>query len=235
MNPSVFISLGLLLPTATFAQQFEKATFPCIAELCIGDGLPELSRIQWDRAKLAFSGPDNEPIYVDTTRVPDLELKLLQETYRGAVGLVVEYLQAEAFDQKALRLLQTVTADCGTHQLVGTYTSQGGNPTAVKVSLMPLENETASQHWVVVSISRSYPDALTQAQRADIQKQLQPRYRRFDLAYGIPRGVDGSFSINPSGASAAFGFSLVLMSKPNELERRLQHPQCGGSKKISVD
>ena len=235
MNRFVFISLGLLLPCATFAQQFEKANYPCIAEICVGDSLPELSKIQWDRAKLTFSGPDNKPVYVDSTRVQDRDLKLLQETYRGAVAPAARYLQAEAFDQNALRLLQAMTADCGTHQLVGSYTSQGGNPTAVKISLVPLENDTATQRWVVVSISRSYPAAATQAQRADIEKQLQPRYRRFDLANGIPRGVNGSFSINPSGFSAPFGFSLLLMSKPSELDRRRQHPQCGGSKKVSVD
>ena len=235
MNRVVFISFVLLLPTATFAQQFEKANFPCTAELCVGDSLPELSKIQWDRAKLTFAGPDNRPVYVDTTRVQDRDLKLLQESYHGAIAPVAKYLQAEAFDQNALPLLQNVTVDCGTHQLAGTYTSQGGNPTAVKISLMPLETDTATQHWVVVSISRSYPEPVTQAQRRDIEKQLQPRYRRFDLANGIPRGVGGTFSINPSGFSAPFGFSLLLMSKPNELERRRQHPQCGGSKKVSVD
>jgi len=197
--------------------------------------LPELSKIQWDRAKLTFSSPDNRPVYVDSTRVQDRDLKLLQETYRGAVAPAARYLQAEAFDQNALRLLQAVTADCGTHQLAGTYTSQGGNPTTVKISLMPSENDAAAQHWVVVSISRSYPDAATQAQRVNIEKQLQPRYHRFDLANGIPRGVGGSFSINPSEISAPFGFSLILMSKPNELDRRRQHPQSGGSNNVSVD
>ena len=235
MNRSILISLGLLLSAAAFAQQFEKANLPCISELCVGDGFAELSKIQWDRAKPIFSGPDNKPVYVDTTRVQDRDLKFLQETYHGAIGPVAKYLQAEAFDQKALPLLQGVTADCGIHQLLGTYSSQGGNPTTVKISLRPLENDTATQHWVVVSISRLYPDAVTQAQRVDIEKQLQSRYRRFDLANGIPRGVGGSFSIHPSGFSAPFGFSLLFMNNPNELERRRQHPQCGGSKKVSVD
>jgi hypothetical protein len=235
MNRSVFVSLGLLLPTTTFAQQFEKANLPCIAELCVGDSLSELSKIKWDRAKLIFSGPDNKPVYVDTTRVQDRDLKLLQETYHGAAAPVAKYLQAAAFDQNALPLLQNVTADCGTHQLAGTYTSQGGNPTAVKIYLMPLENDTVTQHWVVVSIFRSYPDAATQAQRVAIEKELKSRYRRFDLDNGIPWGTDGSFSINPGGFSTPFGFSLLLTSKPNELERRRQHPQCGGSKKVSVD
>src|ERR1700733_4773208 len=112
MNRSVLISLGLLLPTTTLAQQFEKANFPCIAELCVGDSLPELSKIKWDRAKLAFPGPDNKPVYADTTRVQDRDLRLLQETYHGAVAPVARYLQAEAFDQNALPLLQNVTADC---------------------------------------------------------------------------------------------------------------------------
>jgi hypothetical protein len=231
----VFVSLGLLLSSGTVAQQFERANYPCIAELCVGDSLPELSEIQWDRAKLTFPSADNKPVWVDSTRIQDRDLKLLQQTYHGAVTPVAQYLQAETFDQNALSLLQSVTVDCGTHQLAGTYTSQGGNPTTVKISLMPLQNDVTTQHWVVVSISRSYSDAATQAQRADIEKQLEPRYRRFDLANGIPQGVNGSFSINPSGFSAPFGFSLLLMTKPDDLDRRRQHPQCGGFKKMSVD
>jgi hypothetical protein len=235
MNRFAFVLLGLLLSNGTVAQQFEKASYPCIAEVCVGDSLPELSKIRWDRAKLTFPSADNKPVWVDITRVQDRDLKLLQESYRGAVAPAARYLQAEALDENAISLLQNVTADCSTHQLAGTYTSQGGNPTTVKISLMPSDNDTAMQHWVVVSISRSYPSATTQAQRADIEKQLQQRYRRFDLANGIPRGVGGSFSINRSGILAPFGFSLLLLSRPNELERRRQYPQCSDSRKVSVD
>ena len=52
-----FLPLFLLLsaPMLGFAQSYEKKGLPCIAELCIGDGLEELSKIKWDRAKNAFS------------------------------------------------------------------------------------------------------------------------------------------------------------------------------------
>jgi hypothetical protein len=51
MSRKVIYLLFLLIPTTVLAQQYEKNGLPCISGLCIGDGLPEIGRIKWDRAK----------------------------------------------------------------------------------------------------------------------------------------------------------------------------------------
>jgi hypothetical protein len=55
MNRLLSLFLFLSAPMLGFAQSYEKNGLPCIAELCVGDGLEELSRIKWDRAKSALS------------------------------------------------------------------------------------------------------------------------------------------------------------------------------------
>ena len=47
----VILALSLMATQSICsAQQVEKNGLPCVAELCLGDGLAELSKVHWDRA-----------------------------------------------------------------------------------------------------------------------------------------------------------------------------------------
>ena len=232
-----FLPLFLLLsaPMLGFAQSYEKKGLPCIAELCIGDGLEELGKIKWDRAKSAFSLM-GKPDYVGSRPLQASDITTLKQIYRGDVSKATSYLSYEAFDTKAISLLANITAACGRKELQGAYTSESGNPTTVKIALLTDKNDVAIQRWTVTSISRSFPAAVSAAQQADIRKQLDERYGRFSFSRGRQPGVDATYDIRPADPvmGGKYGFFLLLNQRPNDYERYLQHPVCGGNQKISI-
>jgi hypothetical protein len=227
--------LILLAPASAFAQGYEKNGLPCIPELCIGDGLPELGKIKWDRAHSDFS-ITGKPDYVGSRSLLTNEVTLVKNVYRGNLSQVAPYLSYQAFDGTALAVLANVTSACTTQELKGTFTSQSGNPTIVKIALLSDQNNAAVQRWIVTSISRNFPSATSDAQKADIRRQLEERYSRFNISRGRQRGVDASFSMHDDPMSrGSYGFSLSLNIPFNQLERQRQHPACGGGRKVSID
>lgn len=227
--------LILLAPASTFAQAYEKNGLPCIPELCIGDGLPELGKIKWDRAHSDFS-ITGKPDYVGSRPVSNNEVTLVKNVYRGNLSPAAPYLSYQAFDGAALALLANVTAACATQDLKGTFTSQSGNPTIVKIALLPDQNNAAVQRWIVTSISRNFPSAASDAQKADIRRQLEERYSRFNVSRGRQRGVDASYSMHDNPMlRGPYGFSLSLNIPINQLDRQRQNPACGGQRKVSID
>ncbi len=58
----------MALPTKGVANPYERNGFPCIQEICIGDGLDQLRRIQWDRAEVQL--PDGSPTEVTIMLMP---------------------------------------------------------------------------------------------------------------------------------------------------------------------
>ena len=42
--------LGMMLLPA-FADEYKKNGLPCVAEICIGDGLEEMARVKWEDKK----------------------------------------------------------------------------------------------------------------------------------------------------------------------------------------
>jgi len=236
MSKCLPLFLLLSLPALGFAQSYEKNGLPCITELCIGDGLEELSKVKWDRAKNAFSLMGN-PDYVGSRPLGASDLTTVKQVYRGDVSKAAPYLSYEAFDAKAIPLLASITAACARKELQGTFTTESGNPTTVKITLLTDKNDVAIQRWAVTSISRSFPAALSAAQQADIRKQLDERYGRFSFSRGRQPGVEATYDIiaaNPF-MGGKYGFFLLLNPRPHEYERYLQHPACGGQQKISVD
>jgi hypothetical protein len=60
---AVVISIGTFaLANTAYSQDVEKNGQPCVTEICIGDGLAELQKIEWDRVKNPFSDK-NKPLY----------------------------------------------------------------------------------------------------------------------------------------------------------------------------
>jgi hypothetical protein len=236
MNKWLPLFVLLSAPTLGFAQSYEKNGLPCITELCIGDGLQELSKIKWDRAKSAFSLP-GKPDYAGSRPLGAAEITSVKQVYRGDVSKVVPYLSYESFDAKAIPLLASITAACGRKELQGIFTTESGNPTTVKITLLTDKNDVAIQRWTVTSISRSFPAAVSAAQQADIRKQLDERYGRFSFSRGRQSGVNATYGIHEANPALGgkYGFSLLLNPVPNVYERYLQHPACGGQRKISIN
>jgi len=236
MNRLLPLFLLLSAPMLSLAQSYEKNGLPCIAELCVGDGLQELSRIKWERAKSAFSLMD-KPDYVGSRPIGASDITTAKQIYRGDVSQAVSYLSYEAFDAKAIPLLARITAACDRKELRGTFTTESGNPTTVKIALLTDNSDVAIQRWAITSISRSFPAAISAVQQADIRKQLDERYGRFSVSRGRQAGVDATYAIHEADPvlGGKFGFSLLYNQRFNDYERYLQHPACGGKQKVSID
>ena len=97
MSMKVIWFLVPLIPTTIPAQPYEKNGLPCISELCIGDGLPALGNIKWDRAKSDFS-ITGKPDYVGSHPSPASAITLIKNDFRGDLTKAAPYLSYRAFD-----------------------------------------------------------------------------------------------------------------------------------------
>ena len=236
MNRFLPLFLFLSAPMLSFAQSYEKNGLPCVAELCVGDGLEKLGEIKWEHAKSALS-LTGRPDYVGSRPIAAHEITAVKQIYRGDVSKAMPYLSYEAFDAKAIPLLASITAACGRKELQGTFTTESGNPTTVRIALLTDNNNVAIQRWTVTSISRSFPAAVSAVQQVDIRRQLDERYGRFSVSRGIQTGVEAAYAIHEAipVLRGKFGFSLFLNQRPDDYERYLQNPACGGKQKIAID
>lgn len=216
------------------AQDLEKDGLPCVAEICVGDGLSELSKIQWDRSKNPFS-PPNKPIYTSTRKVSDIEMRNIRKNFRGDVTKAAAYIGSNVFDSIALPALAKVTAACTPSDLTGTFTSNGGNPTRVTIALIPRSQDNTKQQWTVVSIARNFPKAVTEVQKAEVETELVKRYFKYGAKNpGIKNAKPGEARFWGNFGSD-FGFSLTMFQGLEMRDRLNSHPLCGGTAKVSVD
>ncbi|MFM8900187.1 MAG: hypothetical protein ACKOF9_09615, partial [Burkholderiales bacterium] len=89
---AIILALPLFTaPHICLAQELEKNGLPCVAEICLGDGIAELSKVQWDRAKNPFSSPQKQ-LYTATRKVSEGEMKLVQSRFRGDLGQAAPFL-----------------------------------------------------------------------------------------------------------------------------------------------
>lgn len=228
---SVVALLSFVIAAQCSAQEFEKNGLPCVSEICLGDGLVELSKVHWDRAKNPFSDP-KRPLYTSARKLNDGELGLVKSVFRGDVVSVAPFLKDNFFDSGALAGLARVTAACARHELIGTYTTQSGNPTRVGISLIPNQTDTTKHQWTVVSITRSFPAAVSNEQKAEVESQLAERYAAFDIRKTAnAKPGEGLFNWN----FGSFGFHLLLWRGIEEGNRMKLHPACGGTEKVRID
>jgi hypothetical protein len=230
MNPRLWTLVFLIVcVSTTHAQTYEKKNLPCAVEVCLGDGLPELQKVKWERAQSPLL-TSQQPDYVGSSPISPQTLQSVKRIFRGRVTEAAPYLALSAFDQQGLALLKDLTAACWYEELWGRYTSQGGNPTEVKIALLPDKNNVSAQRWTVVAIERRYLQAVSATQKQDVEKQLLERYGRFK---GGPAGKPGPFRLFDDDTSV-FGFELRLPRdfRDDDFKR---HPACEGVDKIQVD
>ena len=230
---------ALLLITATisspaFSQDvaYEKGGLPCVAEICLGDGLAELSKVKLDRSKNPFSSPQ-KPLYTASRKISDSEKRMAASRFKGDTAGALPFLVDNLFDSTAISGLARVGAACERHELIGTYTTESGLPTRVGISLIPSQSDTSTHRWTVISIVRSFPAAVTNEQKEELQTQLGERYKAFDITKTRnAKPGEGRYSKN---FSSQFGFNLLMFRGIEEGNRMKMHPSCGGTNKVSID
>lgn len=214
----------LAMQPGASAQELEKRGLPCVAELCLGDGIAELSKIQWAPAQNAFK-INNKAEATGGMKLSDDKLRHLKSTYPAA-GDAAPYLHSNQFDAAALPALARVTAACQSNELIGTYGAGGSTPTRVGISLTPSATDPSKQVWTVTTIVRDFPSAVSNGERGEISKQLTARYAKFGAGNAdtpIAKAGEGRFF--PSGMTR-FGFGLSLGRGADEGARLAQHPAC---------
>lgn len=208
----------------------EKNGLPCVAELCLGDGMQEISKIQWERARNMFSTPE-KPVYISGHKVRDDDLKRLEQQYKGDFKQAAPFLIMSEFDSTALPALSRITAACVSNRMTGKYKTLSGNPTRVQIALKPKPGNTSQQEWTVVTISRELPSAVSDEQKTEVKSELASRYKAFSMGKAKPGGAIFSMS----DAFSAFGFHLTMVSGLDENSNQTLHPACGGKSKVKID
>jgi hypothetical protein len=226
----IAVALSLFaVHASSMGQSFEKNGLPCVAELCIGDGITELSKIQWTPAQSAYK-VNNKVQLIAEKKLTDDDLRLLKSTYPTA-GEAAPFLHERIFDAAALPVLSRVVAACQTNELTGTYGIGTDTPTRVGISLTPSLTDPNKQMWTVTTIVRDFPTAVTNDDRAAISKLLTLRYGKFGAGTRTVEDKPGAGRFFPSGMTK-FGFGLSLNRGTDEATRMMMHPSCSGADKV---
>lgn len=229
--PLKVIALALPLfamQSTCLAQGVDKKDLPCVGELCLGDGIAELSKIQWAPAQGAFK-IDSKVQLSSARKLSEDDLRTVNATFPNA-GEAAPYLYDKKFDASALPSLTRLAAACETNELFGTYGATTETPTRVGISLTPILAEPGKQAWAVTTIVREFPSAMTNVQKSEITSQLNQRYAKYGAGNpNIQPAKAGEARFFPSGMTR-FGFGLSLVRATDEAARLKQHPVCAGDK-----
>lgn len=225
------LAIGTAASAAPASQPIEKNGLPCVTEICLGDSLPELSKIQWTPAQTSFK-INNKLQATAERKLSDDDIKTLKALFPNS-GEAAPFLYEKQFDANALPALSRVTAACDVNELFGTFGSSAA-PTKVGISLMPALTEPNRHVWTVTSIVREFPDVSTIEQKASVTLMLKQRYSRFGAGtreLPATKPGDGRFFL---GGMSSFGFGLSLVRAPEEDKRLKQHPMCSDSGKVAT-
>jgi len=78
-----------------------QASNPCVAEICIGDGLEKLSSIAWiERAGI------QQETNLEIQHSQEYELRALEQKFQGDVLPAAEYIKFKSFNALALQKLK---------------------------------------------------------------------------------------------------------------------------------
>lgn len=215
-----------------FAEDYQKNGLPCVAELCIGDGIPELKKIQWETVKGAEDySRDKDVKYFLNSVKSSYERKYIGDVSMRAISILV----GRRFDNSALPLLAGILANCGEgDSLSGLYKTKSGRPTDVWIALRQKTSNSSEQQWTVVSIRRWF-DAANPQDVKNAEMQLSERYKQFNVNDAIgrrksPLPENGNFEFR-TDSSGGFSFDLrdaTPAIKPSQLPS-----QC--IRKINLD
>lgn len=214
-------ALALVCASGPAAAQYAKDGRACVDNLCLGDGIDALEGVQWDTA--IKPGSERSPEPSKSRSLGRGETNRTNNRYRGSFPGIVGYLADGRFDNGALAGMKGVTAACETQSMQGTFTSGGGNPTTVLVSMVANPGNPGEHRWEIRRISRKVPNAVGAARDA-AKKQLEERYKAFTSRYRAPGG--DMLQVN---SFSGFQYTLSAPSVPNEAALLKQHTACGGA------
>lgn len=230
LNKLFALALPLLAVQSTcMAQDLEKKGLPCVAELCLGDGLAELSKIQWTPAENAYK-INNKVQLTSARKLTDDDIRSLRATWPYS-GDAAPYLYDKQFDSNALPALAHVFAACESNELFGTYGGSGDTPTRVGISLTQSLTDPSKQEWTVTTIVRDFPSAKSNDDKSVITKLLNERYAKFGAGRtDVPPAKVGEGRYFPGGMTR-FGFGLSLYRGNDEASRLKTNPICHAAEK----
>ncbi|MEQ1738412.1 MAG: hypothetical protein ABL884_00755 [Methyloglobulus sp.] len=213
----------------SYAEVFVKDGFPCVTELCIGDGLSELKNIQWDTVNL------------NDKSLSQSEIDEIKKRYMGEFSdQVFPYLLVRKFDKGALPLLSGITTLCSNNDafLAGVYVTSAGNPTEVLIRLLPISNDSTEQRWTVVNIRRFVNKSMNEQDIVAAERQLSERYKNFNTVdeegYEKTKPTDkGDFTFNKDART--FSFDLGYSSSDFNRFKRSTTPPLQCTKNVNFD
>ena len=85
----------IVCASTSSARTYEKNDLPCVIEICLGDGLPELQKIKWERGQSPLS-TEQGPNYVGSLPISPWSLQGVKRTFRGRVAEAAPYLALSA-------------------------------------------------------------------------------------------------------------------------------------------
>lgn len=214
----------LALAGGAAAQPVEKNGLPCVAEVCLGDGLEVLNGIDWQPA-LSPRGSAAKPLRVRDRTLETADRSSINRIYRGIPAGAEVWLADRRFDREGLPLLAGVKAACAEHWAEGSFVSAGGNPTTVMIKRLP--DAAGGQRWTVVTIRRQVPSAVTSEQRQSAEATLKERYAAFDMMRR-PRPAASNRAWFQTTPNAPWGFMLTMATDPKLSEQLRSQGACGG-------
>lgn len=238
--------LGLFLTAAgtSVAEVLEKDGRPCVKEVCLGDGLHELQKLNWEVARefpKSFTSKGS-PI---ANRKPDAgTLAEILQNFKGPAATIraaSAYLPADYrsghFDATALPQMAQIQASCYPYSLDGRYTPPGGMPTTVSIGFFP-SADGATQSWKVFQIERHFPTNLTQVQVDQVNAQVQASYGKWssDRKGGRQEVWVKNAEVAFLTPNVWFGLSNSAFGNLNYLkEKTMLHPLCGGRQQFKIN
>lgn len=220
---------------ASYAQVYNRDGWPCVNELCVGDGVAELVRVKWEKIK--------PPEYSKTKMYRDAEVATAEAVSRerlegvraptAAMKVMHFYsLVSMQFDAGALAALPDVKA-CSPLSMRGRFYTDSGLRTEVTIRLVPT-SDGKQQDWRVVQILRYWPSNLGKDQRTELESLLSQAYADFlNRRVTTPSNVDvlGSY-LNlewPAYHSSGLGLNSIA-----NRDQHLKFPGCI-TKAVTID
>jgi hypothetical protein len=203
-----------------------------MAELCLGDGLPELEKISWKTLRDYNSVQPTKGQYEN-----------MRETYQGDLNPAAVYFSTGTFDGSALPPLGGITVACKLERLRGEYTSPSGHRTEVEIALVPNADDVSKQSWRAIRMRRFLP-GLSQTQKASIFSQTRETFKKWDVANArrvVGKSPYGGATFSMMPYEPDWGFELTMDGTKRDIDERVvmtlleRNPNCQSSKPVSID
>jgi len=183
---------------------FNSNGFPCVKDLCVGDGEDKLIKLSWQPLEgnvgrdEAIKAVKQLPLYQDMYNNFAVRQKLIGKKY--SIDDIILSLLSRRFDSKSLEALAETTV-CEHIQLTGEFKSESGFPTIVTIDSTTGTTKTGeyASGLVVTKIERLYQnqnaDVIQSALTREFPKlKVSPKFNEDGFAVFRPRGSRDVYS-----------------------------------------